>query len=70
MIVCLCKNVSDRALQDAVRRCGSVAAVLRATGAGSDCGACTGALARIQAAARAQGLAAPRAPSAASASGA
>lgn len=63
MIVCLCKNVSDRALRDAVSRCGSVAEVLRSTGAGRDCGACSGALARIQAAARAEGvttLGAPR----------
>jgi len=56
VIVCLCKNVSDRALRDAVRRCGSVADVLRSTGAGRDCGACAGALARIQAAARSEGL--------------
>lgn len=69
MIVCICKNVSDRALQDAVRRCGSIAGVLRATGAGRDCGACSGALARIHDAARAAGVAAPRAPSAASAGG-
>jgi bacterioferritin-associated ferredoxin len=56
VIVCLCKNVSDRLLRDAVRRCGSVADVLRATGAGGDCGACAGALARIQAAARTEGV--------------
>jgi bacterioferritin-associated ferredoxin len=69
VIVCLCKNVSDRALQDAVRRCDSIASVLRATGAGRDCGACAGALARIQAAARVAGVGAPRAPGAASAGG-
>jgi bacterioferritin-associated ferredoxin len=69
VIVCLCKNVSDRALQDAVRRCGSIAGVLRATGAGRDCGACSGALARIHEAARVAGVGAPRgAPSAASSS--
>jgi bacterioferritin-associated ferredoxin len=56
VIVCICKNVSDRALQDAVRRCGSIAGVLRETGAGRDCGACAGALARIQGAARASGV--------------
>jgi bacterioferritin-associated ferredoxin len=66
VIVCLCKNVSDRALQDAVRRCGSIASVLRATGAGRDCGACSGALARIHDAARAAGVTPPWAPSASS----
>lgn len=71
MIVCICKNVSDRALQDAVRRCGSIAAVLRATGAGRDCGACTGALSRIHDAARVAGVAVlgPRTPGTASSAG-
>jgi len=59
VIVCICKNVSDRSLQDAVRRCGSIAAVLRETGAGRDCGACSGALARIHGAARSAGVAPP-----------
>lgn len=52
MIVCLCRDVSDRKLREAVRSGESVEAVLRATGAGSDCGCCVEALERIAVAAR------------------
>jgi bacterioferritin-associated ferredoxin len=43
MVVCLCRNVSDRivarAIEDGAR---TVADVARATGAGSSCGCCHG----------------------------
>ncbi|HSD18751.1 MAG TPA: (2Fe-2S)-binding protein [Anaeromyxobacter sp.] len=52
MKICVCRDVSDGLLRDAVRCGRTVEDVIAATGAGSDCGACEGALARIAAAAR------------------
>lgn len=48
MIVCLCKVVSDRALR-AARDAGArtVAEIGLATGAGTDCGGCQGAIAML-----------------------
>jgi bacterioferritin-associated ferredoxin len=41
MIVCLCGGVSDREIREAIDgRGGDLAAILAATGAGQDCGAC------------------------------
>lgn len=41
MIVCQCKVVTDRAVDDAVAQgARTVAAVCRATGAAQDCGSC------------------------------
>jgi len=45
--ICVCRDVSDGLLRDAVRCGRTVEDVIAATGAGSDCGACEGALARI-----------------------
>jgi bacterioferritin-associated ferredoxin len=50
--ICVCRDVSDGLLRDAVRCGRTVEDVIAATGAGSDCGACEGALARIAQAAR------------------
>ncbi len=52
MKICVCRDVSDGLLRDAVRCGRTVEDVLAATGAGQDCGACEGALARIAEAAR------------------
>jgi bacterioferritin-associated ferredoxin len=57
MIVCLCRGVSDHDLRAAIRAGHTLEDVMRATGAGSDCGCCIGALKRIAAAARAEGVA-------------
>ncbi|HET7827180.1 MAG TPA: (2Fe-2S)-binding protein [Anaeromyxobacter sp.] len=48
MIVCLCEVVSDRAIR-AAREAGAhtVEAMAAATGAGSGCGCCHGAIAKI-----------------------
>jgi bacterioferritin-associated ferredoxin len=54
VIVCLCRDVSDAKLRDVVRAGGSVEDVVRATGAGTDCGCCVEALERIAQAARAE----------------
>lgn len=54
MKICVCRDVSDGLLRDAVRCGRSVEDVIAATGAGTDCGACVGALARIAEAARAE----------------
>jgi bacterioferritin-associated ferredoxin len=56
VIVCLCRDVSDGKLREAVRSGGSVEEVLRVTGAGTDCGCCVEALERIAAAARAESV--------------
>lgn len=41
MIICICANVSDRAISEAVRNgCGSVDAITMKTGACSGCGQC------------------------------
>lgn len=53
MIVCLCFNVSDRLVRERARHGLSLGAVLEATGAGSACGACRLAIARIHAGERA-----------------
>jgi bacterioferritin-associated ferredoxin len=50
--ICVCRDVSDGLLREAVRCGGTVEDVIATTGAGSDCGACEGALARIAQAAR------------------
>jgi bacterioferritin-associated ferredoxin len=45
VIVCLCRRVSDRAIRAAVEAgAHTVEAVGRATGAGTDCGGCRGAI--------------------------
>ncbi|MCB9665435.1 MAG: (2Fe-2S)-binding protein [Alphaproteobacteria bacterium] len=45
MIVCVCKQVSERDLdREVARGCRSVADVARSTGAGTDCGCCGEAL--------------------------
>lgn len=56
MIVCVCHAVSDGELRAAVRAGRTREDVLRATGAGTGCGCCLPALARIAAAARAEGV--------------
>jgi bacterioferritin-associated ferredoxin len=56
MIVCVCRGVSDRELRGAVRAAQTLEDVMRVTGAGTDCGCCLPALARIAAAARAEGV--------------
>lgn len=50
MIVCVCRNVSDGAIRAGARAGKSLEAVLRQTGAGSGCGTCVLAIARIHAA--------------------
>lgn len=45
MILCLCKAVSDREVDDAIRRgASSTSAVGQVCGAGTDCGACVSAI--------------------------
>lgn len=48
MIVCVCRSVTDRSIR-AARAAGAStpAALAQATGAGSDCGCCRGAVERI-----------------------
>ncbi|WP_242346601.1 (2Fe-2S)-binding protein [Anaeromyxobacter terrae] len=60
MRICLCRDVSDGDLSEAVRRGRTIEEVVAATGAGSDCGACEDALARLAAAARGEGVDVPR----------
>jgi bacterioferritin-associated ferredoxin len=48
MIVCLCRAVSDRAIRSAAAG-RNLDEVVRATGAGSDCGCCAEEVARIAA---------------------
>ncbi len=60
MIVCVCRNVSDSAIRAGARAGKPLEAVLRETGAGSGCGNCVLAVARIHAAeARASAQSAP-----------
>jgi len=41
VIVCVCRSVSDRAIEAALDAgAGSVSAIAHATGAGTDCGCC------------------------------
>ena len=48
MIICLCRDVSERQVEDAVARgATTVSEVSRACGAGSDCGACRHLLAAL-----------------------
>jgi bacterioferritin-associated ferredoxin len=54
MIVCLCFSVSDRLVRERARHGVSLGAVLEETGAGSACGTCRLAIARIHAGARAE----------------
>ncbi len=49
MIVCVCFNVSDRVVRERAREGVSLAEVLEETGAGSACGTCQLAIARIHA---------------------
>ncbi len=56
MKICLCRDVSDGDLSAAVRCGRTIEEIVAATGAGSDCGACEDALARLAAAARAEGV--------------
>ncbi len=49
MIVCLCRAVSDRAIRIAAAVGLTLAEIGRETGAGSDCGRCADAVARIAA---------------------
>ena len=49
MIVCSCFNLSDRAVRERARRGRSLREILEETGAGSACGACQLALARVAA---------------------
>jgi bacterioferritin-associated ferredoxin len=57
MIVCMCRGVSDGQLREAVRAGKTLEDVMRTTGAGTECGCCLPAMARIVAAARAEGVA-------------
>ncbi len=59
MIVCVCRNVSDAAIRAGARAGMSLDAVLRETGAGSGCGTCVLAVARIHAAEARAAAAAP-----------
>lgn len=61
MIVCVCRNVSDRTVRELASAGASLAEVIERTGAGTGCGHCRLDIARIHAAARA--AAAPAAPS-------
>ena len=54
MIVCVCFAISDRLVRERARAGVSLAAVLEETGAGSACGACRLALARIHSGERAE----------------
>ncbi len=47
MIVCLCRAVSDRSIRIAAAVGLTLAEIGRTTGAGSDCGRCADAVARI-----------------------
>jgi bacterioferritin-associated ferredoxin len=62
--ICVCRDVSDGLLRDAVRCGRTVEDVIAATGAGTDCGACEGALARIAQAARTEHVVLRAAPTA------
>ncbi len=53
MIVCLCFGVTDRLVRERARDGASLCAVLEETGAGSSCGACRLAIARVHAGERA-----------------
>jgi bacterioferritin-associated ferredoxin len=53
MIVCVCFGVSDRLVRERARDGVSLGAVLEETGAGSSCGACRLAIARIHSGERA-----------------
>ena len=50
MIVCVCKGVSDRRIREEAAAGHSLDEVFRRTGAGSSCGQCRFAIARIVAA--------------------
>ena len=63
MIVCVCRNVTDSAIRAGAQAGKSLEVVLRETGAGTGCGTCILAVARIHAAeARAAAAAAQAAP--------
>jgi len=61
MVACVCKGVSDGEVRRALAAGAHLEDVLRATGAGSDCGCCADALHRIAAEA-ARAFPAPPAP--------
>lgn len=54
MIVCVCFRISDRLVRERARDGVSLGAVLEETGAGSACGSCQLAIARIHAGGRAE----------------
>jgi bacterioferritin-associated ferredoxin len=49
MIVCSCFNVSDREIRERAREGSSLKEILEETGAGSSCGICQLAIARVRA---------------------
>jgi bacterioferritin-associated ferredoxin len=49
VIVCICFNISDRLVRDRAREGRSLHELLEETGAGSACGACRLAVARVHA---------------------
>jgi bacterioferritin-associated ferredoxin len=49
MIVCVCKNVSDRTIRARAAEGATLGEILEETGAGSGCGTCRLAVARIHA---------------------
>jgi bacterioferritin-associated ferredoxin len=53
VILCVCFNISDRAVRDRAQEGASLHAVMEETGAGSACGACRLAVARVFAGAQA-----------------
>jgi bacterioferritin-associated ferredoxin len=53
MILCVCFNVSDRLVRERAREGASLGEVLEETGAGSACGSCRLAIARVHAGERA-----------------
>lgn len=61
MIVCVCKGITDRRIREEASAGRSLEEVLRRTGAGSSCGSCVFAIARIVADAHAQAGQAPAA---------
>lgn len=62
MIVCVCKGITDRRIREEASAGHSLEEVLRRTGAGSSCGSCVFAIARMVAAEHARAAAATAAP--------
>lgn len=59
MIVCVCKGITDRRIREEAAAGRSLEEVLRRTGAGSSCGSCVFAIARIVSDTQAQAGVAP-----------